>query len=836
MGKKGGRGNRGNQGRPNAGGNASGGLSAEDVKLLELAKQARKDNEVDLTEMRLAFEQELMEDIEKKRQEQEAALEQEMAARKDTYEDELKESHKELVSEIEALGKQKEQIIQDVTDLEKKKGALEDACQRMKSDAEEEAARVKENAKKEADRITSEATAQADKTVEDAKARAEKEAQDTLDTIKRREAEAATKADELDEKESDLEMREMALTSKERRIKKQAEIYDTANPDAVAALERQLKQRAEQLAMVQEEFERAQTELTKIRIEKIHREGISPEELQRENELLIARVEELENKCNRYTDYELAEMQRALDQEASYLTQIKNLSSELSSRKTELQRLNNSILEYEQLRSQMDLLRTLNEHLRSELDNTKRMLESNVGEICPALTSIDIEEASDSGKSYSTYQERKGNKNDDRLKTLADVVQHIREYAASRQKPLFYSDKDLRAFLAGMAASPMSILQGMSGTGKTSLPKIFCEALLGEISVVPVESSWRDRNELLGYYNDFSKKFTAKEFTCDLYRAGCDRYQDTICFIVLDEMNLSRVEYYFADFLSVLEDKPENWKIRLVDTDMRQLPTEITADVIEELEKDKSAKSKELLDIVKKLYPNEKLSEDEKTSVSASEKMRLIAYLSNRQKWVDTPVNCRIGGPQNLIDGNTIRIPENVWFVGTANRDESTFEITDKVYDRAQVLNFNSRASGEKLEKDVPRIFLTYRELKAMFRKAETNKKIEFRAENYALLQEIENVLKNYFRISYGNRIQDQMNIFVPVYVAAGITDASKPEEIMALINEAIDYQLTNKVLRKLEYEDINKDAAEKLRKIFERNRLIHATDFLNWKTRGDDV
>ena len=823
-------------GRPKGKNKQKNQVSAEDLMLLEQAKQARKNMELDLDELRKAFEQEIDEDIEKKRKEQEAALEKELSARRDSFEDELKEEHKTLVSEIASLENQKATITKDVENLKKEKSALETTCQGLKTDAEEKAAHIKDEAEKEAVRISSEASAQADKIIEEAKSQAEKEAQDTLDAIRRREEEVATKADELDDKESDLEIREMALTSKERRIKKQAEIYDTANPDAVASLERQLKQRAEQLAMVQEEYEKAQTELTKIRIEKIHREGISPEELQRENELLLARVEELENKCNRYTDYELAEMQRALDQEASYLTQIKNLSSELSSRKTELQRLNNSILEYEQLRSQMDLLRTLNEHLRSELDNTKRMLESNVGEICPALTSIDIEEASDSGKSYSTYQERKGNKNGERLKTLADVVQHIREYAASRQKPLFYSDKDLRAFLAGMAASPMSILQGMSGTGKTSLPKIFCEALLGEISVVPVESSWRDRNELLGYYNDFSKKFTAKEFTCDLYRAGCERYQDTICFIVLDEMNLSRVEYYFADFLSVLEDKPENWRIRLVDTDMRQLPTEITADVIEELEKDKSAKGKELLSIVKKLYPNEKISEDEKASVSASGKMQLIAYLSNRQKWVDTPVNCRIGGPQNLIDGNTIQIPENVWFVGTANRDESTFEITDKVYDRAQVLNFNSRASGEKLEKDVPRIFLTYKELKAMFRKAETNKKIEFRAENYALLQEIENVLKNYFRISYGNRIQDQMNTFVPVYVAAGMTDASKPEEITALINEAIDYQLTNKVLRKLEYEDINKDAAEKLRKIFERNRLIHATDFLNWKTRGDDV
>ena len=152
------------------------------------------------------------------------------------------------------------------------------------------------------------------------------------------------------------------------------------------------------------------------------------------------------------------------------------------------------------------------------------------------------------------------------------------------------------------------------------------------------------------------------------------------------------------------------------------------------------------------------------------------------------------------------------------------------------MLNFNVRATGEKLERDIPRIYLTYNELNALFRKAQNNKAINFKAEENALLQEIENVLKNYFRITYGNRIQDQMNIFVPVYVDAGLSPTSKSEDIAALINEAIDYQLTNKVLRKLEYEEINKDAAEKLRKIFERNKLIQATDFLNWKTRGDEV
>jgi hypothetical protein len=195
----------------------------------------------------------------------------------------------------------------------------------------------------------------------------------------------------------------------------------------------------------------------------------------------------------------------------------------------------------EQLKAQMDLLRTLNDHLRSELDNTKRMLESSVGEICPALTTIDIDESADNGESFSKYEERKKNHNVDQIKSLYDLVRHVKRYAASQDKPLHYTDRDLRAFVAGLAASPLAVLQGMSGTGKTSLPKVFCDAIMGERCLVEVESSWRDRNEILGYYNDFSKKFTAKEFTCYLYKASCQRYEDTIYFIILDEMNLSRV-------------------------------------------------------------------------------------------------------------------------------------------------------------------------------------------------------------------------------------------------------------------------------------------------------
>ena len=718
------------------------------------------------------------------------------------------------------MEKTKQELDSTVSGLQ---GKLDKISEKI-SGAEEEARGIIKKAEEDAQGIIDQAR-------EDAKTAS----QEVLDEIAGKRTELEDQMDDFETKQFELEAREAQLASKEKRVAKQAEVYDTANPDMVESLKRQLSITREQLDAVRDEYEQVQIELNKMKLKQIRAEGISAEDLQEENERLMEKVEELENKCNRYSDYELLEMKRALDAEKDYLIRIQNQDREIAESRAELGRLQNGQMEYEQLRAQLDLLRTLNDHLRGELDNTKKMLESSVGEICPALTAIDIQQTEVTGEEYNRVQQRADLKVDMRSMNLPKLVTHVKTYAASRAKPLFYSDRDLRAYIAGMASSHLSILQGMSGTGKTSLPKIFAEAVMGEINVVVVESSWRDRNELLGYYNDFSKKFTAKEFTCDLYRAGCDRYKDTIYIIVLDEMNLSRVEYYFADFLSVLEHEANKWKIKLVDTDLRQLPTEITPAVREALEKEKGKEAAELKAILDKLYPEDTfvLDEDEETKVTANDKLRLIAYMSGKKFKNAANTRYLVGGPQNLIDGNTVRIPSNVWFVGTANRDESTFEITDKVYDRAQVLEFNKRAKGKQLS-EVEKIYLPYEALEKMFLKAAVE--YEFDGESYALLAEIEQILQANFKISYGNRILDQINKFVPVYVAAGQGSGLSNDE---LIREAIDYQLTYKVLRKLEYvemnRDANKDAGDKLRKKFEQSGMKLAKEFMDWKLRGEE-
>ena len=88
--------------------------------------------------------------------------------------------------------------------------------------------------------------------------------------------------------------------------------------------------------------------------------------------------------------------------------------------------------------------------------------------------------------------------------SLEYFCESFRNYAANKLK-LYYEIEDIRRFIASLTVSHIIIMQGMSGTGKTSLPKIVAEALNSNCDIVEVESSWRDKNELLGYYNEFSK-------------------------------------------------------------------------------------------------------------------------------------------------------------------------------------------------------------------------------------------------------------------------------------------------------------------------------------------
>ena len=151
--------------------------------------------------------------------------------------------------------------------------------------------------------------------------------------------------------------------------------------------------------------------------------------------------------------------------------------------------------------------------------------------------------------------------NYDNTITLAEFCEQFRKFAASRLR-LYYDIDMMRYFMAALGTTRIVILQGISGTGKTSLPYAFGKFVQKDTTVVSVQPSWRERTELYGYFNEFTKRYSETEFLRAIYEGNY--YRDPHI-IILDEMNIARVEYYFAEMLSILEmPRQEEWKVDIV--------------------------------------------------------------------------------------------------------------------------------------------------------------------------------------------------------------------------------------------------------------------------------
>ncbi len=309
---------------------------------------------------------------------------------------------------------------------------------------------------------------------------------------------------------------------------------------------------------------------------------------------------------------------------------------------------------------------------------------------------------------------------------LQQLCEGFRNYLAKAEH-LYFDIDTIRLFISGLNASHFILLEGLSGTGKSSLPRYFAKYVSGKATFVPVQATWRDRTNLIGYFNDFSKTYNETDFLTALYEANFD--VDRINVFVLDELNISRVEYYFADFLSVLEYPASEWKLRLM-----QLP---------------------------------------------------VNFL-----------------PPVKLDEGIVQIPENAYFVGTANKDDSTFTIADKVYDRAISIGFDNRNAAFEVEGEAGPIVLGASALHHLFAEALQVDEYRFTAEDAEKFTAVTGYIYDTFDIAFGNRVLNQIETLVPTYIACGGTK-----------EEALDFILASKVLVKLEgrFEDYIKEGLKKV-------------------------
>ena len=437
-------------------------------------------------------------------------------------------------------------------------------------------------------------------------------------------------------------------------------------------------------------------------------DGTSTEELLRQNDELRRENEMFSDRIAGYPSESEIKMLR---QKAKTLESIDDeLHDERTRRVLLEERVARSQLDVNEIENQKTLVASymaMNDQLRAAIDRNTALYKQNVMSKFQGLLAIDrIMEHT------SAYQGERMNK------TLKEIVDYVRDYGAAwgdGTTKLYYSESQIRTFIASMAASHLIILQGLSGTGKSSLPRLFAKALHFSNDLIPVQSSWNDNRELLGYDNDFTKKFKETEFTKAVYQASLPKNKDRVSLLILDEMNLARIEYYFADFLAVMEKNPEDWYVSLVSS-----------------------------------------NEDEEK-------------------------------PEGLKEGTQLHITPNIWFIGTANQDESTMGITDKVYDRALVMNFERHAAafsatcGQSLE-------FSFSQFSSMLEEAVNNTQFCMSEDDWFTIDILDEEMKEKLDITFGNRIRKQMERFVPVYCACGGTKG-----------EAIDYLLCRKLLRKLD-------------------------------------
>lgn len=539
-----------------------------------------------------------------------------------------------------------------------------------------------------------------------------KEAAQDADRIRR---EAQAFADGIRLREVELEHRLTDNVQREEHIKRDedllranrksfAEHVQDATKQERERLETKLQKLEKKLAEKYEENDRLQQDLDEL--EDLRQSaGADPgqllvelEDLRRDNRTKDRELADLRSRAGRDDPTELRQqrdnLQQQLDDQQADLAGLKARESDWKRSVTERQ-------DWEKTRFIMEKGRTLlhseTERLRLQVDDL--MSRQQAAAVFPALKAMDAD---------PKLQMRVHTDDAPGLPQLVKDLQ-ARLYHADPEKQLFFRDDVLQLFLGGLAMSQLHVFQGISGTGKTSLATAFARAVGGQITTVAVQAGWRDRADLLGYYNAFEKRFYERNTLQALYRAQSEADKDRLHIVLLDEMNLSRPEQYFADFLSALEMNGDHRCIDLMDT-------------------------------------------------------------ASGNDW-----------PKLLKQGKTIEVPRNVWFIGTANQDETTYAFAEKTHDRAFVLDLprweNTNEKPARPNRETTWSFSAL--IKQFDHVCDESRPQMDKLIGFINASKLTQTLADEFQLGWGNRLERQLKQFVPVVIKAGGSKALAVDHLL---------------------------------------------------------
>ena len=358
------------------------------------------------------------------------------------------------------------------------------------------------------------------------------------------------------------------------------------------------------------------------------------DELRRQVEKLernIARLQGDMESYERQNDEAQLRAQASQERLAGIEAEHIDAASRLEGAETEVRQSQSQLSRLENQRAELEARLT---HLKSETDkhsgaegeDADRM--STMKALPPVLEDLKKREEWDPGK----------------VETEADALRHVQAHL--KTIGLQYHRRVVYAFHTAMKVNEttqMAVLAGISGTGKSQLPRQYSQAMGIGFLQVPVQPRWDSPQDLMGFYNYIEGKFRPTEMARALYHMDrfngppeSAEFHDRMIMVLLDEMNLARVEYYFSDFLSRLESRP------------------------------------------------------------SSNDLDNVSMRKDSEIELDIPTKETETAPR-IFPGY------NVLFAGTMNEDESTQSLSDKVVDRANMLRFAApRSIGAGLESSAP--------------------------------------------------------------------------------------------------------------------------------------
>lgn len=329
-----------------------------------------------------------------------------------------------------------------------------------------------------------------------------------------------------------------------------------------------------------------------------------------------------------------------------------------------------------------------------------------------------------------------------------EAIDRILDYLQFEEN-LNYTRCTIRQFYAAMCTNQMLVLSGSPGTGKTSLVEGFCKAAGIKNKIISVQPNWHENRDIIGFYNPVEKIYVSTPLIDFILEAI--ENSNKLHLLCFDEMNLAQTEYYLSEFLSKLETKDKS--IELYSREIYNFNLESTREMLKFIIKNYAKENiknnlenmddSEILNLTYNDFENTTFEIFEKFN---SEKNKLINYLKY---------------------GNKIKIPSNIRFCGTINKDDTTKDLSPKVVDRSIIMEIEKvTEEKENIDKKVKSINISAKsfevktdEIDNSYIRIKINEKKEYFAKKLDI--KLNNRFDKHVREIYGSKIFDNNSEFL---------------------------------------------------------------------------